>query len=216
MIAPIVASARKDIGFVVLLAAPGVPISKLMTEQSAAILRSSGVGDSAVNVYSPFYAGLMKMITTGEDSATAVRLGREYMENWASVTDTALLRELQLNSPMSRMSMFRTLAGVARNPWFRYFMAFDPGPYLEKMKMRVLALNGEKDIQVLPASNMKGIRDAMEKAGNRRFSSEILPGLNHLFQTCRECTVAEYSTLEETFSPAAIQKIISWINNPAI
>ncbi|RYY62913.1 MAG: alpha/beta hydrolase [Chitinophagaceae bacterium] len=211
MIAPIVAAGRNDLRFVVLLAAPGVPISQLMTEQSSAILRSSGVGDSAIAVYAPFYRVLMKTLTTGTDSATAVRSAREYMENWAATADTAALRELQLGSPMARLSMFRTLAAVARNPWFRYFMAYDPAPFLEKMKMKVLALNGDKDVQVLPASNMKGIRDALEKGGNRHFETEILPGLNHLFQTCTRCTVAEYSELEETFSPVALKKITDWI-----
>ena len=42
MIAPMVASQRKDIDFIVLLAAPGVKIIDLMAEQNAAVLRSTG------------------------------------------------------------------------------------------------------------------------------------------------------------------------------
>jgi uncharacterized protein len=38
-----------------------------------------------------------------------------------------------------------------------------------------------------------------------------LPGLNHLFQHCTTCTVAEYGETEETFSPQALQIIGSWI-----
>jgi hypothetical protein len=32
-----------------------------------------------------------------------------------------------------------------------------------------------------------------------------LEGLNHMFQTCRKCTVAEYGQFDETFSPMALE-----------
>jgi len=38
-----------------------------------------------------------------------------------------------------------------------------------------------------------------------------LPGLNHLFQTCRSCTIAEYGQLEETMAPAALDEMTRWI-----
>ena len=38
-----------------------------------------------------------------------------------------------------------------------------------------------------------------------------LPGLNHLFQACRLCTIGEYAQLEETMSPAALEEISNWI-----
>jgi len=38
-----------------------------------------------------------------------------------------------------------------------------------------------------------------------------LPGLNHLFQTCTSCSVAEYARLEETFAPSALEEVSDWI-----
>jgi hypothetical protein len=38
-----------------------------------------------------------------------------------------------------------------------------------------------------------------------------LPGLNHLFQSCRKCTVGEYAELEESFSPVALKILGDWI-----
>jgi hypothetical protein len=38
-----------------------------------------------------------------------------------------------------------------------------------------------------------------------------LPGLNHLFQKCGSCTLQEYSTIQETFSPAALEVMGDWI-----
>lgn len=38
-----------------------------------------------------------------------------------------------------------------------------------------------------------------------------LPGLNHLFQTCITGAPVEYRTIEETFSPVALNTVSEWI-----
>jgi uncharacterized protein len=39
-----------------------------------------------------------------------------------------------------------------------------------------------------------------------------LPGLNHLFQHATTGSPSEYGKIEETFAPAALTIISSWIN----
>jgi hypothetical protein len=39
----------------------------------------------------------------------------------------------------------------------------------------------------------------------------MLPGLNHLFQTAKTGSPAEYGKIEETFSPVALKTIGDWI-----
>ena len=58
---------------------------------------------------------------------------------------------------------------------------------------------------------MEAIRDALAAGGNQRVETVELPGLNHLFQTCQTGAIAEYSQIEETFSPAALQMVSDWI-----
>jgi hypothetical protein len=38
-----------------------------------------------------------------------------------------------------------------------------------------------------------------------------LPGLNHLFQSAKSGSPAEYTTIEETMAPAALKTISDWI-----
>jgi uncharacterized protein len=38
-----------------------------------------------------------------------------------------------------------------------------------------------------------------------------LPGLNHLFQTCKTGSIAEYAVLEETIAPTALKLIGDWV-----
>ena len=75
----------------------------------------------------------------------------------------------------------------------------------------MLALNGEKDLQVPPKENLDEIRKALEQAGNTQVTIKELPGLNHLFQTCKTGTVAEYAVIEETIAPAALEAIGDWV-----
>ena len=75
----------------------------------------------------------------------------------------------------------------------------------------MLALNGEKDVQVSPRLNLPAIRRALQQAGNTNFEVDELPGLNHLFQSANTGGIGEYAEIEETMSPTVLRKIIEWI-----
>ena len=95
--------------------------------------------------------------------------------------------------------------------WFRYFLLFDPAPVLEKVQVPVLAIVGEKDLQVPPKENLTLIEAALKKGGNKKYTILLLPGLNHLFQNAKTGQPGEYGTIEETISPSVLQTIGDWI-----
>ena len=97
------------------------------------------------------------------------------------------------------------------SPWFRYFIAYDPATALRKVTCPVLAINGEKDLQVPPGQNLPAIRQALAAAGNKHFEVDELPGLNHLFQTSKTGAPSEYAEIEETLSPVVLDKVAAWI-----
>jgi hypothetical protein len=97
------------------------------------------------------------------------------------------------------------------SPWFRGLLQYDPAPTLSQLTCPVLVLNGEKDVQVPPEQNLPPIRKALETGGTKNFEIDELPGLNHLFQTARTGGIGEYSEIEETMSPVAMEKVASWI-----
>ena len=68
----------------------------------------------------------------------------------------------------------------------------------------------DMDVQVLPDQNLPAIEKAL--AGNRkRTTVHRLPGLNHLFQTCKTGAMTEYGSLPETLNPKVLAKIGDWI-----
>lgn len=213
MIAPVVASQRKDIDFIVLLAAPGVKIIDLMAEQNAAVLKSTGLDSSLVETFKPVYKQIATIVETSPDTSTARQNILQYLNNWYSKTDPATLSALGFKSENEAREYGDELLKVFSSPWFKYFLQFDPHPYLTKLKkVKVLALNGSRDIQVIAKQNLPAVKSALEQGETKNFEVKELPGLNHLFQTCHTCTVAEYGQLEETIAPVALQTIISWLN----
>jgi hypothetical protein len=75
----------------------------------------------------------------------------------------------------------------------------------------VLALSGSLDLQVPPAQNLPAISKALAESGNQHAEVDELPGLNHLFQDAKTGSPAEYGQIEETISPAVLDKIANWI-----
>jgi len=78
------------------------------------------------------------------------------------------------------------------------FLDYDPLPALQKIKCPVLALNGEKDLQVSAADNLPLIQKTLEDAGTRNVTTKSLPELNHLFQHAESGSPVEYGAIEET------------------
>lgn len=212
LIAPMVASKRDDVNFIVLLAGPGVRITQLMAEQNAALLRTSGVPEKAVQLYINIYLAAWEEILAAPDSITARNRATAQIASWAAKTDSATLAQLGFTSQQVLEKSAESLVSLYQNKWYRYFMQFDPQPYLQSLKCKVLALNGSKDIQVISSSNLAGIEAALKKSKSKQYTVKELPGLNHLFQTCTTCTLADYGELEESFSPIALEEINNWLN----
>jgi fermentation-respiration switch protein FrsA (DUF1100 family) len=75
----------------------------------------------------------------------------------------------------------------------------------------VLAVNGEKDLQVDAGENLAAIRKALQEGGNKKVEVKALPGLNHLFQTATTGSPGEYARISETFAPTAMQVVSDWV-----
>lgn len=211
MIAPMVAVKRKDIDFIVLLAAPGVPITDLMAAQNEAIAKSNAVGENALKEIQPLFKKVVSAIMDAPDSTTAIASITAITENWAAAQSKELLKELNFETARERSEYITEMVRQFQSPWFRYFIRFNPGEYLEQLKCKVLAINGDKDIQVLASQNLTGTEAALKKSKSPLYNIEELQGLNHLFQTCKKCSLEEYGELEETISPAALETISNWL-----
>ena len=95
------------------------------------------------------------------------------------------------------------------SPWFLEFLNYDPRRHLASAKAPILALYGERDLQVPPAQSTPVLHDLNAQTG--AIDVQVLPGLNHLFQTAETGSPEEYARIDETMAPAALAAIGGWV-----
>ena len=123
-------------------------------------------------------------------------------EVYADVTRTMSAEQLKDLNTVQQLS---AQINFMTSPWYLHFMRYDPTASLKKIKCPVLALNGEKDIQVDADMNLTAIKQHISENGNKNVTIKVYPKLNHLFQTCEKGTLAEYGQLEETINPEVLK-----------
>ena len=198
VIAPMVAKDNKEINFIILLAGTGVRGDKLMLLQKEEIERLAGISEIEIAKGQKVIGGAYKIIINSDIS-----------DQKLNEKITSYLSEQYKNE--NKSDELKTLTQYLTNVWFQFFIKFDPETSLEKVKCPVLALNGDKDIQVSAKTNIEAIQKALAKGGNKKVTTKILPNLNHLFQECNTGSVEEYSKIKQTISPIALEEILNWI-----
>ena len=97
------------------------------------------------------------------------------------------------------------------SPWNRYSMSYSPDSVLKKINTPFLAINGEKDTQVLAKLNLNGFESIFKKYGKKDYKIISYPGLNHFFQHCNTGYMDEVETIEETMSNDVLNDMTNWI-----
>lgn len=203
LIAPMVAAERDDVHFIVLLAGTGVNGGVILKSQSTAMMEAAGKSDAALEANRKVHDAILSLIennpnVTNDEIEAA---GNAFVD---SIEDESTR---QLMEPTAKK-----LAAMLRSKWVSYFVRHDPAKTLAKVKCHVLAMNGEKDLQVLCALNLDPIERALQEGSPASFEVVRLPNLNHMFQeTDGTGTPEDYGTIEETFSPKALNVISDWV-----
>lgn len=207
LIAPIAANRSSDVAWIVSLAGPAVSGRAIIEMQSPLLLRAGGLSEELIELNSGITTALMDVIVeTDLDEDITEKLRTVGMAHVAKLTPeqrTALEVETDeaLDANLARLS----------TDWFRYFVTYDPFEDLTKVAVPTLVLYGELDLQVPPDQSEPVMRKAFDSAGKKNYEIVVYPKLNHLFQTAETGSTAEYSRIEETFAPVALDKIRSWI-----
>ncbi len=206
MIAPMAAARSKDIAFIVMLAGLGQRGEDVIYTQTDLIARASGT-DAETIKHSVALARRVNAIVKSETDEQ--RIEQRINDDLAAYAST--LSETQRKAFDPAASSVKTYMPMYKLPWYRYFIMFDPVPVLKKVKVPVLALNGELDLQVASKENLDLIATGLKEGKNRDFTVKAFPKLNHLFQTSKTGLPAEYMTIDETISPDVFNTISEWI-----
>lgn len=211
MIAPMVAARSTDIAFIVMLAGMGQTGEELLLTQLALLQKASGTDQEKIARAIEFQKSIYTIIKSEPENKRAEQ----------KINEMLLARKSRMNEREQKEfaqieQEVKTYLPFMLSPWYRYFLSFNPRPVLEKVKVPVLALNGESDVQVSVKENLALISDALEKGGNKDVTVKSFPKLNHLFQTSASGLPGEYSTIPETIAPQVLETIADWISKRTV
>ena len=198
IIAPYLAGHSKEVKWLVLLAAPATPGEATLLNQSELIGRAGGLSDDQLDA------------SLGFDRAAYALVRKEKDPILLAEKLVGLVKETGLDAALPPAALETQLRMLA-SPWFRFFLDYDPLPNLKAVSCPVLALYGQKDLQVSAKSNLPLVQKAFHDSLNTQAEARELPELNHLFQHAYTGTPAEYAAIEETFSPEALALTVDWV-----
>lgn len=203
LVGPLAASINPEVAFIITLGGIGIPGHEIILDQVETIGSLAGISTEEK----------AKMIDNTERLFHLLSQDLEEADLEAKIRKTL---EANQSSAATR-SLFLLPASIDEqvkifmSPWYRYQVAYEPGPVLLKLSCPFLALHGDQDPFVNPDKNLEAIGNWLQKGGNQHFKPVKLPNVNHVFQDATNGSPAEYTNNESSFSPRALQLIHQWL-----
>lgn len=191
------------VDFVVSLAGVGVNGLELLLLQDRLYAIDKGAGPAEVARLMPYVRKYYESVLKHEDMDRRIAALKDAFQS-LSISDQALVRKYEMNQGTLSLEW-------AAEPALRASLLSNPAVDWRAVKSPVLVLHGSLDHQVPADENQGGILAALRAGGNRRVESARLPSVNHLFQTAKTGADEEYSQIEETIAPIALQRIASFV-----
>ena len=200
------ASEYDDIAFVVSLAGPGLKGRIILEDQTEYISRMNNLPEEILQQSMTINRKIYGIMEDVEDPETGIQKIEASVRDFyrKEGTDEEIIDQV--------MDNLKNSINLASYPWMRYFTRSDPADYFTGIECPVLALNGDKDCQVMAGKNITAIVQGLRDTGNDNVKGKVMPGLNHLFQTADTGLPNEYGEIEETMSPEVLKIISEWIS----
>ena len=211
IVAPLTASKRTDVAYIVSIAGTGVNGAEIILEQTKLISLANGEDSARVNKdYDETKVALYMIVNgaSGEELKSLIKKSAEEQFDNLSETEKSKITDKSEWVNEKTDNAYKTLTST----WMKYFLKHDPAETWKKITCPVLALFGGLDLQVSVLQNEEPVRLALTEAGNKDFEIKVFPKANHLFQEAKTGSTSEYSVLKKEFIDGFLDYILDWIS----
>ncbi len=203
LICQILAAKYEDIAFIISMAGPGVTGEEVLIEQVQVISALSGEKESNIEKQTKANRMIYSTLKEVDDNQAAEKEilvnYRKYLENIGEENIDQKIEE------------FKTQFSQHSYTWMRFFLKSDPQKLLKTVKCPYLAINGDKDVQVISETNLGAMEQTLLKAGHKDYTLKNFEGLNHMFQESETGLMNEYGEIEQTIAPVVLETISNWL-----
>lgn len=194
-IGPIVANKSDKVAFAVLLAGSGAPGAEVLERQVADLARDQGATPDVVDWQVGFVRQLIEVSRAENDPTIAEAAMRQVLDAAASTAPPGAL-------PTDPSAAIDEIIDNYNRPWMKFFIAYDPAPDLRALKIPVLAIFAELDLQASAELNAPAAQAALQD--NPDATVIVVDGLDHLFQSAT-------GPPDQPFDTDTITLIADWI-----
>lgn len=205
----IAAAQSKKVKFVISLSGLATNGLDALLEQNRQLVEVANIPQHDKDRYNDINA---KMFSTAYEYANDTALETKLNATYASwkLKDDKLVDSLQIKYDHFRFPIY-SYVRQATGKWYRYHIRYDAAKYISQIHVPVLSIYGEKDIMLNARNNTQNWEKYTAAAHNKNITTKIFPGLNHLLQHCKTCTITEYAQLAEKIDPAVLAEISGWL-----
>jgi alpha/beta superfamily hydrolase len=205
IIAPMVALRNKEVASIILLAAPGIKGDSLLFLQSKL---------EAKRVLKSNDKEIEKVLNNRRQQDSIILHTTDTKQMEISLTtffEEIFDEQMPSSTPKEKNDFVQQAVKTCISKYYQYFVKYDPVLALTQVRCPVLALNGEKDMQVPAEENLNAIQKTLLEVGNTNITIKKFSRLNHLFQTSQTGSISEYAQIEETFSQEVLEIMLDWL-----
>ncbi len=192
-IAILLASEQKP-DFIISLAGMSLPATETLIEQNRHSLEIAGIKgtefDNSILLVSEMFRQIKEQYKAGKSEPIDIDL---------------IIKEKGLSVPPLVLQSIKANSQT-RTRQFDCLLSLEPAAWLAKIRVPLLALNGDMDTQVKSSPNLALIREKVKGAQVKEY-----PGLNHLFQHCTTGNSDEYFEIRETISEEVLADMADFI-----
>ncbi|GGE52118.1 hypothetical protein EV200_102249 [Pedobacter psychrotolerans] len=205
----IAAAKSKDVKFLISIAGLAMSGLEAQLKQNEDLVNHSALQDYDKKRANDINRIMFETAFRYADSDSLEAKLNEAYAAW-KVKDDAYFKMLNIEFDHFRFPIYSYVKN-ATGPWYRYFIRYDAKSTISKIKVPILALNGDKDLMVAADENLSNWKNFALTGGNKNVTTIKLPGLNHLFLACTTCDNAESAKIKTGFSLQALSIIKDWL-----
>lgn len=195
------AAAEKELDYLILLGAPGLPISVADSLYSSGMAKARGYSEeqvlqeSQVNDSIITLALNMELGQALEDSIyNLVFRNRKDLSELKGLTGEDLDEEIK----------YFYIEYYARPAFKAFWEGPSPEHYLKQIRCPVLSIGGTLDLNVPGPASVAAIDQALKEAGNTEVTSKLISNLNHMLQPAKTGLPKEVDSIEMTIAPEVL------------
>ncbi|OGB86289.1 hypothetical protein A3J41_01545 [candidate division TM6 bacterium RIFCSPHIGHO2_12_FULL_38_8] len=207
LISFMVASQSPDVAFVVSMA--GAASNDVIAHYQMQ-LKADGASNQFLVQDKEIREKIFKIIDTQsveEAQKSLSTLLKAYVQN---LTDEQKAEAKNLLFAITEQNYLQMIS-TFNSAWYRFYLKTDSLGFISKVKVPVLAINGELDFCIAAKTALPKIEQGLKMAHNQDVTILTIPNANHWFQKCQTGAMREYGMIQENMHESTLQLITDWI-----